>query len=293
MEFDFLGERCSLPNCRRHDYLPFTCSKCNHVFCSEHGTPASHNCSSLKTTPTPSSSATPVALVPLPCKACGEIVTQIPANASAAAKAAALRAHKPDCAHTRKNAPICGVPDCKERLSSPITCRDCSIAYCVRHRSAVRHNCVALKANNNKSQERNIPVVAPSRFVPKKKVPNSAIHPYGDPSVEGHNRVYCELTLKTANACARKYYFFFSKRWTVGRALDSISQRVQVPIRSPDGRRLQLRVGDDTKPFLSLIGDVIPQHAAVCVEYEAVVTGRDVNSGISTSPIVSIDLTRD
>jgi len=291
MEFDFLGERCSLPNCRRHDYLPFTCEACKLVFCSEHGTPSSHRCSSLNSSGSPSSDSSPSSshLVPVACKACGLIVSRIPANASAAAKAAVLRIHKTSCTESRKNAPVCGAADCKERLSSPIMCQGCSVAYCVRHRSAARHSCVALRASS-KNQERNIAVVAPSRFVPKKAKKNSAIHPYGDTSIEGHNRVYCELRV---NNSSTPIYYFFSKRWTVGRALDSISQRVQIPIRSSDGRRLQLRVGDDVKPFLSSIGDVVPQHATVCVEYESVVTGRDVNSGISTSPIVSIDLTRD
>lgn len=47
MEFDHVGAHCSLPDCRRQDFLPFKCSKCSQIYCTEHYKFEDHNCISI------------------------------------------------------------------------------------------------------------------------------------------------------------------------------------------------------------------------------------------------------
>lgn len=43
MEFQNLGERCTVPFCKQQDYLPFRCKFCDKVHCKTHA--GDHNCS--------------------------------------------------------------------------------------------------------------------------------------------------------------------------------------------------------------------------------------------------------
>lgn len=45
MEFPDVGIRCSVLICKQLDFLPFTCSHCQLIFCKEHFHVASHACS--------------------------------------------------------------------------------------------------------------------------------------------------------------------------------------------------------------------------------------------------------
>lgn len=40
------GERCAISTCARLDFLPLACTACGQRFCSTHGTPSAHSCSS-------------------------------------------------------------------------------------------------------------------------------------------------------------------------------------------------------------------------------------------------------
>lgn len=45
MEFPDTGQRCTISDCKLLDFLPFTCSHCNDVFCKDHFHVISHKCS--------------------------------------------------------------------------------------------------------------------------------------------------------------------------------------------------------------------------------------------------------
>lgn len=47
MEID-IGKHCCLKNCKKLDYLPFMCEKCNLYFCLEHKDPELHDCKNVK-----------------------------------------------------------------------------------------------------------------------------------------------------------------------------------------------------------------------------------------------------
>merc|ERR1719456_2123707 len=38
------GQHCSVVDCRKVDFLPFTCEQCRKVFCLDHFRYAAHNC---------------------------------------------------------------------------------------------------------------------------------------------------------------------------------------------------------------------------------------------------------
>lgn len=47
MEFPNLGQQCSLQNCSQLDFLPFTCTNCQQIFCKEHYITSAHDCKHL------------------------------------------------------------------------------------------------------------------------------------------------------------------------------------------------------------------------------------------------------
>ena len=66
MEAFDTGTHCQLTTCKNLDFLPFVCDKCSLVFCSEHRTPLSHNCSNL--TPKESTDLKkPCSIINYPC----------------------------------------------------------------------------------------------------------------------------------------------------------------------------------------------------------------------------------
>ena len=48
MEFETIGQRCEIPFCNQHDYLPFKCKHCTKSHCKLHAN--DHNCSSQNKT---------------------------------------------------------------------------------------------------------------------------------------------------------------------------------------------------------------------------------------------------
>lgn len=255
MEFEFTGALCSVPHCRKHDYLPFTCDGCKATFCLQHRTPAAHYCAS----------APARAPVPLPCKNCGDVIAHLPTDAAPAVKAAALRTHAKKCARDRVSAPACPVPGCSARLVAPVKCNRCGVAHCLKHRLAETHACTA-PAPVPVARAR--PSVRPaSKLVIPAGFANSPLRPVGDKRVDGELRVHFEVHFGGGVAGRRKaVYFFASRKWLVGRTLDAIAKHAGVPT-SAGGRRLQLRTSDGVVGMLDSIGKVVPQHSAVVVDY--------------------------
>lgn len=287
MEFDFLGDRCSLSECRRHDYLPFTCEHCNSTFCSEHKDRVTHRCPS-----------TQVPKEPVPCHGCGEVIAWLPKTASASERAAERRKHTPSCSRSRADAPTCAVPFCKVRLAAPVPCTRCMLNYCVKHREGRKHDCAFLDVDVEPAFKITRPrrVSGPSETARAQAgYENTPVKPRGDARVDGSDRVYVEVTFGDADGLGgrKRIYYFFSKRWTVGRMLDAIAADVKIPTRTKDGRRLRLRVGDNVYAILDRLGENVPQHSVVVVEYEPSVAVRSANmSSEIESSMLCIDLNR-
>uniref|UniRef100_A0A8D8YBS0 AN1-type zinc finger protein 1 n=1 Tax=Cacopsylla melanoneura TaxID=428564 RepID=A0A8D8YBS0_9HEMI len=48
MELPHLGKQCGESTCKQLDFLPFQCDLCKCIYCKEHMSPVSHNCSEYK-----------------------------------------------------------------------------------------------------------------------------------------------------------------------------------------------------------------------------------------------------
>lgn len=45
MELPHIGQHCSKSDCNKLDFLPIRCDACNAMFCDEHFSYTTHNCS--------------------------------------------------------------------------------------------------------------------------------------------------------------------------------------------------------------------------------------------------------
>ncbi|CAJ2671444.1 unnamed protein product [Trifolium pratense] len=133
-EFPDLGKHCSVSDCRQIDFLPFTCDRCNQVYCLEHRSYIKHHCTK------PNKNDVTVVICPLCAKGVRLIPDQDPNIV--------WDIHvNTDCDPsnyekvTKKKK--CPVPRCRETLvfSNTIKCRDCEVDHCLKHRFGPDHKC--------------------------------------------------------------------------------------------------------------------------------------------------------
>ncbi|KAI4300781.1 hypothetical protein L6164_034117 [Bauhinia variegata] len=156
-EFPDLGKHCTVEDCKQIDFLPFTCDRCNKVFCLEHRSYAKHQC--------PKADRNDVTVVI--CPLCAKGVRLIPDQDPNITWDNHVNT---DCDPsnyekvTKKKK--CPVPGCKDILafSNTIKCRDCMVDHCLKHRFGPDHKCPGPKKletsfsfmslmNRNKKQE--------------------------------------------------------------------------------------------------------------------------------------------
>ncbi|CAL9125611.1 zinc finger AN1 and C2H2 domain-containing stress-associated protein 16-like [Musa acuminata AAA Group] len=133
-EFPHLGKHCSVGDCRQIDFLPFTCDRCNQVFCLQHRGYFNHQC------PNANQNDVTVLICPLCAKGVRLVLGEDP-NIT-------WDSHvNTDCdpsnyqRATKKRR--CPVPGCKEvlSLSNSVRCRDCTEEHCLKHRFGPDHKC--------------------------------------------------------------------------------------------------------------------------------------------------------
>ncbi|XP_047179533.1 zinc finger AN1 and C2H2 domain-containing stress-associated protein 16-like [Vigna umbellata] len=133
-EFPNLGNHCSVSDCRQLDFLPFTCDRCDQIYCLEHRGYIEHKCTK------PNKEDVKVVICPLCAKGVRLIPDQDPNMA--------WDHHvNIDCDPsnyekvTKKRK--CPAPGCREVLvfSNTIKCRDCLEDHCLKHRFGPDHKC--------------------------------------------------------------------------------------------------------------------------------------------------------
>lgn len=134
MEFPDLGKHCTVSSCNKLDFLPIKCDACSQIFCDEHYQYAVHNCANAykKDNQVP---VCPLCNIPIP----------IPRGNS---PDAAVGAHiDNDCQSdpAKSNRKVftnkCSVKGCKNKEVIPITCKECTNNYCLKHRHTTDHQC--------------------------------------------------------------------------------------------------------------------------------------------------------
>lgn len=134
--FPDLGKHCQLSDCNQLDFLPFKCDGCQKVFCVEHRSYKSHDCSN-------SDHNSRKVLV---CETCS-ISIEIPRNSKGGEDEMNLiltnHQKSGDCDPKKKKKPTCGVKRCKEILtfSNTSSCKSCQIKFCLKHRFQSDHAC--------------------------------------------------------------------------------------------------------------------------------------------------------
>ena len=119
-----IGRKCCINDCGRLDYLPFSCSSCSHIFCSDHF--KDHKCLNK----TQDNRA-------IKCMVCNEPIA-IPNNEDPNIR---IERHiQNNCQKTNTiNVKSCFY--CKKKVNITTTCKSCSLQLCLAHRHPMDHQC--------------------------------------------------------------------------------------------------------------------------------------------------------
>ncbi|KAK3446714.1 zinc finger AN1 and C2H2 domain-containing stress-associated protein 16 [Eucalyptus grandis] len=137
-EFPDLGKHCTVDDCKLIDFLPFTCDRCNQVFCLEHRSYIKHRC--------PKADKKDVTVVI--CPLCAKGVRLNPDEDPNITWESHVNIECDPSNYdkvTKKRK--CPVPGCREILtfSNTIKCKDCTLDHCLKHRFGLDHNCAGPK----------------------------------------------------------------------------------------------------------------------------------------------------
>ncbi|XP_046894964.1 AN1-type zinc finger protein 2A isoform X1 [Hypomesus transpacificus] len=134
MEFPDLGEHCSEKSCKRLDFLPMKCDACEEIFCKDHVTYANHKCMSSykKDVQVP---VCPLCNTPIPIKR-GEM-PDIKVGEHIDRDCKSDPAQRKRKVFTNK----CSKGGCKQKEMIKVTCEDCHLNFCLKHRHPLDHDC--------------------------------------------------------------------------------------------------------------------------------------------------------
>uniref|UniRef100_A0A3B5MRQ8 Zinc finger, AN1-type domain 2A n=1 Tax=Xiphophorus couchianus TaxID=32473 RepID=A0A3B5MRQ8_9TELE len=134
MEFPDLGEHCSEKTCKRLDFLPMRCDACQEIFCKDHITYANHKCTSSykKDVQVP---VCPLCNTPIPIKR-GEM-PDIKVGEHIDQDCKSDPAQRKRKIFTNK----CSKGGCKQKEMIRVTCDQCHLNYCLKHRHPLDHDC--------------------------------------------------------------------------------------------------------------------------------------------------------
>ncbi|MBN3280115.1 ZFN2B protein, partial [Polyodon spathula] len=134
MEFPDLGEHCSELTCKRLDFLAMKCDACEDIFCKDHITYANHKCTSAykKDVQVP---VCPLCNTPIPVKR-GEM-PDIKVGEHIDADCKSDPARRKRKIFTNK----CSKGGCKQKEMIHVTCDQCHLSFCLKHRHPLDHEC--------------------------------------------------------------------------------------------------------------------------------------------------------
>ncbi|XP_067859031.1 AN1-type zinc finger protein 2A isoform X2 [Heptranchias perlo] len=136
MEFPDLGNHCSENSCKRLDFLPMKCDACAQIFCKDHITYTMHKCTSAykKDIQVP---VCPLCNIPVPVRK-GEM-PDIRVGEHIDRECKSDPAQKKRKIFTNK----CSKTGCKQKEMIKVTCDQCHLNFCLKHRHPLDHSCEA------------------------------------------------------------------------------------------------------------------------------------------------------
>ncbi|KAI1896169.1 hypothetical protein AGOR_G00092040 [Albula goreensis] len=179
MEFPDLGEHCSEKSCKRLDFLPMKCDACEEIFCKDHITYTNHKCTSAykKDVQVP---VCPLCNIPIPIKR-GKM-PDIKVGEHIDRDCRSDPAQRKRKIFTNK----CSKDGCKQKEMFKVTCDQCHLNYCLKHRHPLDHDCktdghpisksghAALMRAQPTSAQRSRPAAVASTPPAQRAIPQSA-----------------------------------------------------------------------------------------------------------------------
>ncbi|TKY53340.1 Zinc finger AN1 and C2H2 domain-containing stress-associated protein 11 [Spatholobus suberectus] len=133
-EFPDLGKHCAVSDCKQIDFLPFTCDRCDQVYCLEHRSYIKHQCTK----------ADKLDVTVVICPLCAKGVRLVPDQDPNITWENHVNTEcDPSNYEKVTKKKKCPVPGCREILgfSNTIKCRDCTVDHCLKHRFGPDHKC--------------------------------------------------------------------------------------------------------------------------------------------------------
>uniref|UniRef100_G3PLV6 Zinc finger, AN1-type domain 2A n=1 Tax=Gasterosteus aculeatus aculeatus TaxID=481459 RepID=G3PLV6_GASAC len=127
MEFPDLGEHCSENTCKRLDFLPMRCDACEEIFCKDHITYLNREDVQVP--------VCPLCNIPIPIKR-GEM-PDIKVGEHIDRDCKSDPAQRKRKIFTNK----CSKGGCKQKEMIRVTCDQCHLNYCLKHRHPLDHDC--------------------------------------------------------------------------------------------------------------------------------------------------------
>ncbi|XP_052851985.1 AN1-type zinc finger protein 2A [Drosophila gunungcola] len=130
MEFPHLGQHCSEETCNRLDFLPVKCDSCDKVFCASHYNYERHHCPGAhkKNVQVP---ICPLCREPVPTPPGVEPDVTVGQHIDQQCKSESKKIYTNRC-HAK---------GCKRKELIPVTCSQCHLNFCLRHRHTSDHDC--------------------------------------------------------------------------------------------------------------------------------------------------------
>ncbi|PRP86777.1 zinc finger, AN1 type domain 2B [Planoprotostelium fungivorum] len=210
MEFHSVGKHCSFPGCSQLG--------CKSIFCIEHRSFASHNCTQIFLRSVPEC---PICSTPIPVKSGEDPNRTIDEHISRGCPKAPSALNK------------CSFTKCQSKEVVPIVCELCLHNHCFRHRHPEDHQCSAVEKKREEtkkkhSEEVGVQVVKrvdqiiaersktnpTARKVQTMKMKTKAV---GNNNVPPENRFYLEV-IYPINSGVEPKMFFFNPEWSIGKA---------------------------------------------------------------------------
>lgn len=183
---------CSMPSCMQYDFLPTKCRGCEGKFCSEHSSPASHECRGVVQTT-------------IVCPVCNQSLT-VPEGVD---PNVLWNNHNDTvCTGKRKRQKKCLV--CRVTLTSLNihTCRQCNIDYCLKHRLQEDHPCTEpTKFDPKSSDTRNAGIIVdPANYLRKRdSFSTGSSNENNGENKGGYRVIYDEDSHRATSSTQRRY----------------------------------------------------------------------------------------